>query len=286
MIRLGIACGCAALLAASLLAAPAVAAPSGRVAALQVALRGVGTYQGTVDGVAGPATAAAVRTFQLRKGLPADGIAGPATRHALGARGRPGWGSRPMQLGMRGWDVAILQWQLARHGFPSWTFDGRLDARVADALRRFQAWAGLGADGVAGAATLAALRRPVPVSPLRLRAPVAGPVGDRFGPRGGRFHTGLDFPVAFGVPVVAAGAGCVASAGFNTGGYGRLVVLQHAQGVTTWYAHLSRIDVRPGQCLAAGQRLGLVGSSGRSTGPHLHWEVHLRGAAVDPLSAL
>jgi murein DD-endopeptidase MepM/ murein hydrolase activator NlpD len=191
-----------------------------------------------------------------------------------------------MALGMRGWDVAILQFQLARHGFPSWTFDGRLDARVADALRRFQAWAGLGADGVAGPGTLAALRRPVPVSPLKLRVPVQGPVGDRFGPRGGRFHAGVDFPVGFGVPVTAAGAGCVTQAGPTAGGYGRLVVLEHSLGVTTWYAHLSRIGVRPGQCLAAGQQLGRVGSSGRSTGPHLHFEVHLRGAAVDPLSAL
>jgi murein DD-endopeptidase MepM/ murein hydrolase activator NlpD len=288
MTRLATAIACAVLLAAGTLvpATSARAEVSGRVAALQVALRAAHTYFGTVDGIAGPGTRAAVQAFQRRKGLPADGIAGPATRRALGRRGGPAWGSRPMALGARGWDVAILQFQLARHGFPSWTFDGRLDGRVADALRRFQAWAGLGADGVAGPATLAALRRPVPVSPMAMRAPVQGPVGDRFGPRGARFHTGLDFPVGFGVPVTAAAGGCVTQAGPTAGGYGRLVVLQHDRGVSTWYAHLSRIGVEPGQCLAAGQQLGRVGSSGRSTGPHLHFEVHVRGAAVDPATAL
>jgi murein DD-endopeptidase MepM/ murein hydrolase activator NlpD len=63
-------------------------------------------------------------------------------------------------------------------------------------------------------------------------------------------------------------------------------VVAHALEVSTWYAHLSRIDVRPGACVAAGARVGAVGATGRATGPHLHFEVRVRGAAVDPLTAL
>ena len=265
------------------LAAPAVAsAASANVAALQVALRARGFYAGTVDGVAGPATAAAVRQLQRRRGLPADGVAGPQTRRALGRRGRPRLGSRPLASGARGWDVAGLQFLLATRGFPSGTFDGGLGARTDAALRRFQTWAGLTADGVAGAATLAALRRPPARSPLRFLRPVPDPVGDGFGPRGVTFHPGLDLVSPAGRPVQAGAAGCVEVAHRDTGGYGKLVVLRHSLGMTSWYAHLSRISVRRGQCVAAGALLGRVGATGLATGPHLHFELRLRGAAVDP----
>lgn len=284
MRRLSTVCGLA-LSTFALTAGVAAAGPSGNVAALQVALRAHGLYAGTVDGLAGPATSAAVRELQRRNGLVADGVAGAATRHALGARGRPRWGSRPLHAGLRGWDVAYLQFELARHGFPSRAMNGRLGAPVDAALRRFQAWAGLGADGIAGPGTMAALRKPPPVSPLRLAPPVSAPLGDRFGPRGAWMHTGVDFPVGSGTPVLAAGPGCVLQTTVDPGGYGRLVVLRHALDVTTWYGHLSRITVRPGACFAAGTRVGLSGSTGRSTGPHLHFEVRVRGAAVDPLSA-
>ena len=265
--------------------ARAAGAVSGNVAALQVALRAVGLYDGTVDGIAGPGTRAATRAFQRRHGLAADGIAGPVTRRALGRRGRPAWGSRALRSGMRGWDVAVLQFELARHGFPTGGADGGFGAHLDAALRRFQAWAGLGADGVAGPGTRAALRRSPPTSPLRFYRPVGAPVGDRFGPRGATVHPGLDFPVAAGTPVAAAGRGCVISAGYDSGGYGNLVVIQHRLGVTTWYAHLSSIAVRVGQCVVGGNRIGLAGSTGFSTGPHLHFEIRVRGAAVDPLRA-
>jgi murein DD-endopeptidase MepM/ murein hydrolase activator NlpD len=250
-------------------------------AALQVALRARGLYAGAVDGIAGPGTSAAVRALQSRAGLAVDGVAGPATRRALGWRGRPSLGARGVSAGMRGWDVAAVQWLLARAGFPSGPFDGRAGPRFAAALVRFQAWAGLASDGVAGPATIARLRSPPPRSPLALRAPVAAIATDGFGSRGGAFHAGIDFPAATGTPVTAAAAGCVTFAGVNDG-YGRLVVLRHAAGVTTWYAHLSRIDVRPGACVGAGARVGAVGATGRATGPHLHFEVRLRGAATDP----
>ena len=269
-----------------LAAAPAFAQPSADVAALQVALRAMHLYSGSVDGVAGPATRAAVRRVQARRGLAVDGVAGPQTRRALGRRGRPRLGSRPLARRARGWDVAALQFLLAAHGFPSGAVDGGLGPRTDTALRRFQAWAGLGADGVAGPATLAALRRPAPRSPIGFVPPVAAAIGDRFGPRGVRFHSGLDFVAQARDPVRAGAAGCVVSAGWDPGGYGKLVVLSHGSGVTSWYAHLSRIRVRRGACVATGARIGAVGSTGVSTGPHLHFEVRLRGAAVNPAASL
>jgi len=274
----------ASFAAALALTAPATAAAasSADVAALQVALRAGGFYAGSVDGVAGPATSAAVRSLQRRRGIPADGIAGPRTRRALGRRGRPRLGSRPLSVADRGWDVAALQFLLATHGFPSGAFDGGLGAHTDAALRRFQAWAGLSADGVAGAATLAALRRGPPRSTLRFRRPLGDLVGDRFGPRGTTFHAGLDFVAPRGRPVGAGASGCVEAAHRDSGGYGKLVVLRHGRGMTSWYAHLSRISVRRGQCVAAGAHIGRVGSSGRATGPHLHFELRRRGAAVDP----
>jgi murein DD-endopeptidase MepM/ murein hydrolase activator NlpD len=269
-------------------ATSAQTATAGRpgVAALQVALRARGLYAATVDGVLGPLTRDGVRRFQARRGLVVDGIAGPRTRAALGWRGRPRLGRRVIRAGARGWDVAALQFLLATRGFPSGPFDGRLGARGDAALRRFQAWAGLGADGLAGPATITAVRRPPARSPLRFLAPIGGSPTDRFGPRGDSMHTGLDYPAAHGTGVVAAGRGCVQSAGHDAGGYGNVVVIGHRAGMTSWYAHLDTIAVRPGQCLVAGNPIGTVGSTGNATGPHLHFELRLRGAAIDPLSGL
>jgi murein DD-endopeptidase MepM/ murein hydrolase activator NlpD len=271
-----------AALVAVALAAPAARAQSADVAALQVALRAHGLYGATIDGVRGPLTTAAVRRFQARRGLAVDGVAGPATRRALGRRGRPRLGARVMRAGMRGWDVAGLQFLLGRQGFPSGGVDGGLGPRTDAALRRFQSWAGLGADGLAGPATLARLRRRPATSPLIFAVPVAAPAGDRFGPRDDGFHPGIDFPVAHGTPIAAAGRGCVSFAGWSSGGYGKLVVIEHRLGMTSWYAHLSRVAVRPGACVVAGTLVGRAGSTGRSTGPHLHFETRLRGAAVAP----
>ena len=274
--------------AAALLLLPSSAAqarPSGNAAALQLALQARGLYDGTIDGIAGPGTAAAVRRLQARRGLAVDGIAGPATRRALGRRGRPTWGSRPVRAGMSGWDVAVLQFLLNRQGFPSGGIDGGFGPRLDAALRRFQAFAGLTADGVAGPSTRVALQRAPATSPLRFYRPVAGPVGDRYGPRGTRLHSGLDFPEPYGARVGAAGRGCVATVGWDPAGYGNYVVVQHRLGVTTWYAHLSSIAVRQGQCVTGGDLVGRVGSTGGSTGPHLHFEVRVRGATVDPLGA-
>ncbi|HZE28538.1 MAG TPA: peptidoglycan DD-metalloendopeptidase family protein [Gaiellaceae bacterium] len=275
------------LLLVALLAAPA--ATAGRdagLAALQVALQSRGLYWGAIDGVKGPGTTAAIKRFQLRVGLTPDGVPGAKTRTALGRYGKHVLGSRPLTRGTRGWDVAALQFLLAWHGFPSATIDGGLGKHTEQALRHFQRWAGLEPDGVAGASTYAALRRAPASCPLSLAWPVTGPIGDPFGPRGNRFHAGIDIVAPGGTPVSAAVSGSVTWAARLAGGWGNLVVVAHAGGVRTMYAHLASIAVRVGQRVGAGDRLGTVGATGDATGPHLHFEVRLRGAAVDPRPAL
>ncbi len=274
----------AAAVAACFLAPGTATAASPRVAALQVALRAHGVYAGAVDGIDGPGTASGVRRLQRRNGLVADGIVGPRTRRALGAQGRHPIGSRPLRLGHRGWDVAALQFALETHGFPCGTVDGGFGARTTNAVKRLQTFAGLSPDGVAGPATLAALRRP-PVRAPALRRPIAAALGDRYGPRGNQFHAGLDFPAPTGTAITAAAAGRTIFAGYDDG-WGLTVVLDHGNGVHTRYAHLSQALVSVGTSVNAGTQVGKVGSTGFATGPHLHFEVTVRGANADPGPAL
>jgi murein DD-endopeptidase MepM/ murein hydrolase activator NlpD len=270
-----------------LLAPSAFAAGDPEIAALQVGLRQKGLYAGTVDGTLSPGTVAAVRRLQRQAGIVVDGVPGAQTKTALGRYGRSSpLGRRTLVTGMRGWDVAALQFALAWHGFPSGNFDGAFGASTERALREFQRWSGRRADGRAGKSVVAALRAPLPVCPLPLSPPVAGPYTDLFGPRGNRFHTGLDYRASTGTPVSSAAGGRVTQAGWSSGGFGYLVSVAHAGGTRTFYAHLSRVSVRVGQRVVVGQRIGSVGSSGHSTGPHLHFEVRVRGASVDPLSGL
>ena len=274
--------------------APAVAGP--KVAAVQVALKRVGLYNATVDGVRGPLTKAAIASFQRQHGLAVDGVVGPQTRRAFGKRGRPAFGSRTMKRGDRGWDVAAMQYILARRGYPPGAIDAVFGAMTDTALRNFQSAYGLSADGLAGPATISALRRgsasrgttPVANGPVRLLRPVPGPIGDRFGaPRaGGRTHTGIDFPVDAGTLVGAAGVGVTEFAGWNSGGYGNLVVVRHRLGYTTWYAHLSTITTWVGEEVTGGTRLGYVGSTGHATGPHLHFELRKNAVPIDPMPYL
>jgi murein DD-endopeptidase MepM/ murein hydrolase activator NlpD len=95
-------------------------------------------------------------------------------------------------------------------------------------------------------------------------------------------HSGLDFKVPSGRKVRAAGQGTVVSAGWN-GGYGRMVEIDHGDGLTTRYAHLSKISVKEGDVIERGGVVGKVGSSGRSTGAHLHYEIRRNGTAINPL---
>jgi murein DD-endopeptidase MepM/ murein hydrolase activator NlpD len=277
---------CAAVLVACLVfVGGAAGTGKPRVAALQIGLGAKGLYGGTIDGVWGAGTERAVRQLQRQARLAVDGVPGRQTRRALGRLGRHRYGTRVLRVGNVGWDVSQTQFLLAWHGFPSGTLDGGFGPRTQAAVRRFQRWAGLAADGAPGPATYRALRRPVPRSPIWLRQPLPIAYTDAFGPRGNRFHTGIDYPAQHGATVRAAGRGRVVKAGWDAGGYGNLIVILHPGRTTSWYAHLSSMYVRLGQRVRAGTRIGAVGSTGYSTGPHLHFEVRVRGAAVRPSSA-
>jgi len=260
---------------------------SARVAALQVGLVRQGLYVGPVDGLEGPATNQAVAALQKSSGVRASAFAGRRARAALGTWGKYELGARTLRVGDSGWDVAELQFLLAWHGFPSSSFTGVFGSHVKAALRRYQRWIGGVPDGVAGPQTIGALKTTqLPECPIRLAWPVQAGVGSPFGPRGFSFHSGIDLVAGRGTPVGAAASGRVVWAGPMAGGWGKLVIVAHRRGVRSMYAHLSRIDVQVGQDVRAGDQVGLVGSTGDATGPHLHFEVRLRGAAVDPLPAL
>jgi murein DD-endopeptidase MepM/ murein hydrolase activator NlpD len=119
--------------------------------------------------------------------------------------------------------------------------------------------------------------------PLPVRAPLSSHFGWRSDPFDGaaRFHRGVDIAAAYGREVPAAGSGQVLFAG-EDGGYGNTVVIEHADGVRTRYAHLSSLQVAAGQQVSGGATIGRVGTTGRSTGPHLHFEVLQDGRPVDP----
>jgi hypothetical protein len=130
---------------------------------------------------------------------------------------------------------------------------------------------------------------------MNLRMPFAGEywISQRFGANpqdyGGKGHSGVDYATPVGVPILASAAGQVIKAGWDQAdvrrGYGKHVRIDH-NGETTIYGHLSEIHVQPGQQVKAGQVLGLSGNTGRSTGPHLHWELRIGSSPVDPLKYL
>jgi murein DD-endopeptidase MepM/ murein hydrolase activator NlpD len=276
------------LTAATVLVAPnpALAAGSPKVAALQASLWQRGLYHGNLSGIMNPATVRGVKRLQRSAGLTVDGIVGPRTRPLLGRLGAPALGSRILRRGRVGGDVVELQFLLAEHGFPSARFDGVMGGHVVAALRRFQRYAGLGVDGRSGRSTLAALAQPPPQAPTGvLGRPLEAPISSTFGPRLNRFHAGIDFAVASGSSVRAAAAGKVVFAGPG-GNFGLLVVIAHSDKLRSYYAHLSRVDVTGGQRVKGGAQIGLSGESGEARGPNLHFELRLRGAAVDPLPAL
>jgi murein DD-endopeptidase MepM/ murein hydrolase activator NlpD len=112
-------------------------------------------------------------------------------------------------------------------------------------------------------------------------------ISSRYGVRwhpvlgGARFHAGLDMAAPIGSPVYATAPGAVSTAGW-CGNYGWCVTIDHGHGIATLFGHLSAIGVQPGQIVTAGQPLGRVGSTGRSTGPHLHYEIRKDGRPIDP----
>jgi murein DD-endopeptidase MepM/ murein hydrolase activator NlpD len=121
--------------------------------------------------------------------------------------------------------------------------------------------------------------------PGRLLWPVPGTVTSGFGMRWGRLHAGIDIAAPEGTPVRAADSGVVIFAGW-AGGYGNLVLVAHGGGMVTAYAHLSSVAVGEGASVGRGSTIGAVGSTGHSTGPHLHFEVRINGQPQDPMAYL
>ncbi len=117
--------------------------------------------------------------------------------------------------------------------------------------------------------------------------PAEGKLTSRFGRRWGRMHKGIDIAGPIGTPIHAAADGIVIQAGWNSGGYGNLVEIRHVDGTTTRYGHNSRLSVAVGQIIRQGQQVAEMGSTGHSTGSHLHFEIRPGGAdAVNPIAHL
>ena len=115
--------------------------------------------------------------------------------------------------------------------------------------------------------------------------PLSGRITSMYGWRGGRHHDGIDIAAPSGKPIVAAATGTVVFSGWRSG-YGRMVVVQHNRLLKTVYGHTSRNYVRRGQKIKQGEVIALVGNTGRSTGPHLHFEVRTGQGAQDPIRYL
>jgi murein DD-endopeptidase MepM/ murein hydrolase activator NlpD len=133
-------------------------------------------------------------------------------------------------------------------------------------------------------ATVRRLAEQLPLSQPIPNASITSGFGARMDPFLGEpaIHTGVDFRAALGYPAQATAAGTVVTAEYS-GGYGNMVEIDHGNGLTTRFGHLSRIDVVPGQVVAKGTVVGRAGSTGRSTGPHLHYEIRIDGDAIDPM---
>lgn len=130
----------------------------------------------------------------------------------------------------------------------------------------------------------------LPDAPMKFTGhiwPSRGVLTSGFGPRWGRMHKGIDIAAPVGTPIVASAPGEVITAGWNSGGFGNLVKVRHPDGSVTLYAHNSRILVRRGQKVEQGQQIAEMGSTGYSTGPHLHYEIHPKGrGAHNPMAFL
>ena len=123
---------------------------------------------------------------------------------------------------------------------------------------------------------------------ISLNRPVSGIISSRFGVRSSirsSAHTGLDIATSTGTPVAAAASGTVTFSGWK-GSYGNLLVITHSNGIQTYYGHCNKLYVSAGQSVSAGQTVAAVGSTGNSTGPHLHFEIRSNGVALNPQNYL
>ena len=233
------------------LAAPAAVAPAARAAALlPFTLEQLGAISARLFRLESQASQLGKRIGVLPKDAPA---AEPAPVPARPGRGGP---MLPPRAGVP--DLDSLDAQLAR-------LEGQI-GRVAEAasLRQVDAMR-------------LPTRRPIPGADL------SSPFGNRSDPfsQHHAFHAGLDFVAGHGTPILAAAGGTVTYAGFRAD-YGWMVEIEHGNGLATRYAHAARLLVQPGTVVVPGERIAVVGSTGRSTGAHLHFEVLRQGAHVDP----
>ncbi len=154
--------------------------------------------------------------------------------------------------------------------------------------RKAAAAAAAAAASYGGYTSTATLASAGAINGLNLRAPVSGLISSRFGASSSRrssAHTGLDIATSAGTPFVAAASGTVIFASYS-GSYGNLIKISHGNGIETWYAHCSSINVSVGQSVSQGQTIGRVGSTGNSSGPHLHLEIRIGGTPVNPQNYL
>jgi len=164
-------------------------------------------------------------------------------------------------------------WLLVRksNGNEGWVFGGYLQENAPNKRRTFEE-----------------LEDKQPFA-TKLDIPVEGRLSSNFGTRvdpktkkSNSFHSGIDFAAPQGTPVYAAESGTIIRAEFNRNGYGNLIVIQHSENLTTYYGHLHKISVKVGEKVNRRQLIGEVGSTGNSTGPHLHFEVRRGGVALNP----
>ncbi len=155
------------------------------------------------------------------------------------------------------------------------------DEQVSSSLDRLYALKTTALSGATTAGLTLGLTRNVTLWPVE--GPVTGSFGERIDPFNGEgaFHSGIDIGAIFGQPIIAPAAGTVEFADLM-GGYGRAVVIDHGRGITTRFGHLKSFAVFPGQHVQRGDVIGYVGDSGRSTGPHLHYEVRINNVPVNP----
>lgn len=109
-------------------------------------------------------------------------------------------------------------------------------------------------------------------------------ISSPYGMRWGRLHKGIDIPASYGSKIVAAASGKVTKKGWDASGYGNYVIIDHGGGYMTVYAHMSSVSVKQGATISQGQQVGKIGSTGRSTGPHLHFEIRVNGTAKNPMN--